>query len=306
MFRIGYMSDLHLEFEDRGPSSPTGAWFALQKARRTLAKEGHPNVGPLLADLRGQIDLMVIAGDTNTPKGRRKGLSGVRYGDQVARYLGVPVVVLAGNHEFFDGDLEEEIRELRKEATDTEGRVTFLERDHTVFDLPAGRLHVLGCTLWTDFALFGDVDLAADMAATGMNDFRCIGYSGRSFAPADAIEIHRESRGWLGETIAGIRVAEPEASILIVTHHAPSIKSIPKNRLDDVLTAAYASNVTTEVGAWHPSAWIHGHIHGICGYAIAKTPIRAAARGYIGHEIDIEAFSPQVLPVQEVSTSERL
>jgi len=159
--RVGHMSDLHLEFEERGPDYPTGAWFALQKARRALAADGHPRVGPLLADLREQIDLMVIAGDTNTPRGRRKGLSGVRYGDQVARYLGVPVVVLAGNHEFFDGDLEEEIRELRKEATETEGRVSFLEQDHLVSDLPVGKLHILGCTLWTDFALFGDVEMAA-------------------------------------------------------------------------------------------------------------------------------------------------
>lgn len=295
--RIGYMSDIHLEFEKRGPDHPTAAWFSLQKARRTLAADGHPLVGPLLAGLRGGVDLMVIAGDTNTSKGRRKGKSGVHYADRVARYLGVPVVLVAGNHEAYGGDLDEEIQELRKEASETEGRVTFLEREGAVFDLPGGRLRVLGCTLWTDFALFGNAKAAMKAAVEGMNDFQGARYRGAVFTPNDAREIHQQSKAWLGESIATIRAAEPEAPILIVTHHAPSIQGIPLDKRDDLLAPAYASNLEAEITAWHPLAWVHGHLHGQSAYDVAGIPIYSATRGYVGYEAGAESFRPQVVEI---------
>ena len=292
MLRVGYMSDIHLEFEESGPDHhPTGAWFALQKARRALVTEGHPSLGPLFTGLHGEIDLMVIAGDTNTSKGRRKGMSSVRYADQVARYLDVPVVIIAGNHEAYGGDLDEEIQELRKEAAETEGCVTFLEREGAVFDLPGGRLHVLGCTLWTDFALFGNAEAAMKTAAEGMNDFRGVRYRGAVFMPTDACELYLQSKVWLRESIAAIRAAEPGASILVVTHHAPSTRSIPADRLDDPLVPAYASNLEAEIATWRPSAWIHGQ----SAYDVAGIPIRSAARGYVGHEAGAESFRPQVV-----------
>lgn len=292
VIRIGYMSDLHLEFEERGPDHPTGAWFALQKARRALSEDGHPSVGPLLADMRGEIDLMVIAGDTQTARGRKKGRSAIHHADLVAQYLGIPVVAVAGNHEPYDGDLEEEIRELRKEAAETEGRVTFLEQEETAFDLPGGRLHILGCTLWTDFALFGDAEEAMNLAAEGMNDFRGVRYRGETFTPAAAREIHRQSKAWIGESVATIREEEPDALILVVTHHAPSIRSVPQNRLNDPLITAYASNLEAEIAAWQPSAWIHGHLHGECVYDVSGVSLRSAARGYIGYEAGAEMFKP--------------
>lgn len=75
---LGYMSDLHLEFEERGPDQPTGTWFALQKAQRALAADEHPQVRPPLADLREDIDLLVIAGNTTplTSRSTRKAKHG--------------------------------------------------------------------------------------------------------------------------------------------------------------------------------------------------------------------------------------
>ncbi len=291
------MSDLHLEFEERGTDHPTGAWFALQKARRALVTEGHPSLGPLLTGLHGEIDLMVIAGDTNTSKGRWKGMSSVGYADQVARYLDVPVVIIAGNHEAYGGDLDEEIQELRKEAAETEGCVTFLEREGAVFDLASGRLHVLGCTLWSDFALFGNTEIATKAAVEGMNDFQGVRYRGAVFTPTDAREIHQQSKTWLGESIATIRAAESEASILVVTHHAPSIQSISADSLDDPLVPAYASNLEAEIATWRPSAWMHGHLHGQSTYDVSGIPIRSAARGYVGHDAGAESFRPQVVEI---------
>ena len=86
--RIAYMSDLHLEFEPPYPS--TSGWEALRRAREALP--GHPDRGPLLKPLFGS-DLVILAGDIDL------GLKAIAYGEQVAAFVGCPVIMVAGNHE---------------------------------------------------------------------------------------------------------------------------------------------------------------------------------------------------------------
>ncbi len=60
--RVGYFSDLHLEFEVRREFVGDEGWLALRDVRR--ACPGHPEIGPYLGELKGGIDLLVVAGDT--------------------------------------------------------------------------------------------------------------------------------------------------------------------------------------------------------------------------------------------------
>lgn len=297
MLRIGYMSDLHTEFEGKGPSNPSGEWFALHKRRRELTREGHPDCGPLLDEIREQIDLLVVAGDTATPRGRLKGRSGIQYADRASQYLGVPVIVIAGNHEFYDGDMDEELAELRREAAATDGHVWFLEQDAVALDLNEERLHVMGCTLWTDFGVFGDVENAAHAASTGMTDFQDIRLGSEVFSPRDAMTRHRCSRVWIGEGMAAIRRDDANAKVLLVTHHAPSLRSVPEQLRNDVLTAAYASDLEEESAGWQPDVWMHGHLHGECDYHIGRTRVLSAARGYIGYGQGAEVFRPKIIAI---------
>jgi DNA repair exonuclease SbcCD nuclease subunit len=297
MTRVGYMSDLHTEFEGKGPSNPSGEWFSMRRRRRELAAQGHPEVGPLLDGIRDRIDMMVIAGDTATAKGRIKGRSGIQYADCVAKYLDIPVVMIAGNHEFYDGDLDEENRELHTEARATEGRVQFLECERWVFDRDGERLHVLGCTLWTDFALFGNADAVQQASAREMTDFASIRCRGETFSPKVALDLHHRSREWIGSVMSDLRRKEPHAKILLVTHHAPSLRSVPEALRKDVLTAAYASNLENEIARWRPDVWLHGHLHGACDYTLGGVRIVSGARGYIGLEQGVETFCPGVIDI---------
>lgn len=297
MIRVGYMSDLHTEFEGKGPADPSGAWFVLRQRRRDLVPHGHPEVGPLLDGIRGGIDLMVIAGDTATSKGRRRGRSSVQYADAVGRYLGVPVVMIAGNHEFYEGDLDEEISELRAEARATGGQVLFLECERTAFDYGGERLHVLGCTLWTDFSLFGDADTAIRASASGMTDFSAIRYQKRHLSPQVTLDMNRRSREWITTAMSDIRQEDPYAKVLLITHHAPSLKSVPESLREDVLTAAYASNLEDEAISWRPEVWLHGHLHGTCDYLLGDTRIISAARGYVGFGQGAETFLPRSIEI---------
>ena len=121
MTKIRLMSDLHLEF------------------------------GPLELEPAGE-DVLVLAGDIGLYT------QGLAWADEQAKALEVPVVMIVGNHEFYqtykrDGrSMVNTIAALRRAAEATEGRVTYLEND-TAF---VGGVRFLGATLWTDFDLFND------------------------------------------------------------------------------------------------------------------------------------------------------
>ena len=136
----------------------------------------------------------------------------------------------------------------------------------------------LGCSFWTDFSLFGDVRLAEIEAAEKMVDFRKIRVSPKFYKmrPANSALIHKNSVKWLGEKFK----KEGSLKRVVVTHHAPSIRSIPENFSSDILSVAYASNCEDLVKLSKAKLWIHGHIHAKLDYQIENTRVVCNARGY--------------------------
>ncbi|NLO80295.1 MAG: hypothetical protein GX093_08330 [Xanthomonadaceae bacterium] len=89
-------------------------------------------------------DLIVLAGDIG------RGLHGVRWAMAEAARLNKPVVYVFGNHEFYTctfPDLVEEARRLTVGSL-----VHVLENEQLTW----GAVRILGCTLWTDFLLYGE------------------------------------------------------------------------------------------------------------------------------------------------------
>lgn len=246
MPRVLVCSDLHLEF---GPWVPpkTGADFA------------------------------VLAGDVYT-KNRCLPAS---MGD-AREAFGCPVVAVLGNHEHYGGKVDSTLEKTRPAAEHL--GVTLLERQETVI---AG-VRLLGCTLWTDFRLFaGDDDdrmkLDAARCADGLTDFRIIRVAGdgyRRFRPKDAAILHYGSVSWLRE-----RLAVPfDGPTVVLTHHAPSKRSIPARYAEDTLSAAYASNLDRLIEETRPSLWVHGHVHDSCDYMVGDTRVVCNPRGYVPGE----------------------
>ena len=284
--RIAYASDLHLEFEARGPDKPTREWLDLAKLRK--ATPGHPLVGPSLLPLReARPDLLVLAGDIGL------GTRGITYADQVSQFLGTPVVYVAGNHEFYGRrDIAMLLPELHQAAAATEGRVTFLENEATQFDFPGGRLHVLGCTLWSDYALNGDGDgddmsivFAIRAARNGLNDHQgAILKGGTNFTPEMALEMHRASLASLDGEVTRIRKEDQDARILVITHHAPIPEANPQQFRGGELAPAFVSDLRPQIARWRPAAWIWGHTHFSVRTQLGGTLLASAQRGYIGYE----------------------
>lgn len=80
------------------------------------------------------------------------------------------MVYVAGNHEFYNGYWERTLDDMRQAAR--EFNVVFLENNA----LEIHGIRFLGCTLWTDFDLFGEKDRNWAMQRTGnaLNHYRLI------------------------------------------------------------------------------------------------------------------------------------
>jgi predicted phosphodiesterase len=251
--RILYMSDLHLE-RDR---------LFWPRRRRP---PGHPRAGPLLARTP-KPDLIVLAGDIGA------GLRGVDYADRLAGYVQAPVILVAGNHEFYRHDIARLLPALRAAAARTAGRVTLLENDTASLTIAGRTLHILGCTLWTDYALDGEAAAAAAMefALHNLNDHRLISEGGAAFTPRHAREHHLVSRNWLR---LGLQHLGAQTS-LVVSHHAPSALCL--GSLSGPIGAAYASRLIPPL---RPTAWIHGHTHHRHVTVQEGVTLCSAPRGY--------------------------
>lgn len=211
-----------------------------------------------------QADVIVLAGDIHT------GRNGIKW--ILETIPDRPVIYVLGNHEFYGQKIPKlttEIKELVKRS-----RVRVLENDA----VEIGDVVFLGAALWTDFRLNGDPVIAEVAAQAGMTDFRRIRVtpSYRRFRPKDARRIHAETIGWLTGQLESNRGKK----VVVVTHHAPSPRSIPERFRNDPLNPAFASNLEPFVGESGVRLWIHGHIHQRSDYQIGNTRVIANPRGY--------------------------
>jgi predicted phosphohydrolase len=183
-----------------------------------------------------------------------------------------PVVYVLGNHEFYGGAVPKLIEDFRRLCAET--NIHILENDSLIID----GVRFLGCTLWTDFCLFGDPARAGREAAMVMNDYRLIRVSPafRRLTGKDTAGLHWRSRRWLMQRLN----LDTTLPTVIVTHHAPSAKSLHPEEAGELIGAAYASNLDEFVAAIRARLWIHGHIHRSNDYRIGATRVISNPRGY--------------------------
>jgi Icc-related predicted phosphoesterase len=81
---------------------------------------------------------------------------------------------------------------------------------------------------------------------------------------------------------------------VVVTHHAPSSRSIDPAEEEELIGAAYASNLDSLVAESHARFWIHGHIHRPATYWIERTCIISNPRGY-PHSASESNFNPALV-----------
>jgi hypothetical protein len=90
-------------------------------------------------------------------------------------------------------------------------------------------------------------------------------------------------------------LAEPFGGpTVVMTHHAPSRRSIAGRYASDDLSPAFASDLEVLVAASRAALWQHGHVHDCFDYMLGKTRVRTNPRGYYGYELNPE-FDPNLV-----------
>jgi hypothetical protein len=238
--RLQLLSDLHLETETFAPAPADGA------------------------------ELLVLAGDIDA---HWDGLA-------LFRNWPVPVIYVAGNHEFDRRDVGEAWSGLRRRC-DTLG-IRMLERESAVLTDAAGRrIRFVATVRWSDFDLFGAAQRPRAIRASGY--FWKLMQATLDGRPFEADAMREEAlacRAWLAEELARPNTGWDRT--VAITHFGPSLRSADPRYGSQPATASFC-NADDDL---LPLAdlWIHGHLHCRHDYQVehpgGSTRVVCHARGH--------------------------
>jgi DNA repair exonuclease SbcCD nuclease subunit len=251
--KLQLYSDLHLETESFSPQPAPGA------------------------------ELLVLAGDIDS------GWAGYE------RFAGwpVPVLVVAGNHEFDGRDFDAAAAALRARCAAL--GLTMLERESLVFVAADGqRLRVLGTTRWSDFDLLGPA--ARPRAMRAAEYFMRLMAATRQGQPFDARAVRDEAlacRAWLERELSKPPHDEWDKTI-VVTHFAPSIRSADPRYGAQPATASFCNADDDLIP--RADLWLHGHLHCRHDYRLPRAgrlPTRVVCQSLgLAAKAEHEGFEP--------------
>lgn len=215
-------------------------------------------------------DVAVLAGDIDKPID--KALAWIAHERDHGALKKRPVIYVPGNHEFYDAALAMDMSEAMEHASQlgihllAPGVVTI------------GEVRFIGATLWTDYALNGQAEVAKIAAQLSLDDHKRIAFgtaaSNEPFTADHAARLHKRDRRFIED-----KLSEISSKVVVVTHHAPHRNSVV--RTGDPLSAAFASDLSTMIEVLEPTLWIHGHDHGSHHYRVGETLIVTNQHGYL-------------------------
>lgn len=210
-------------------------------------------------------DVLVLAGDLATRPGD--------LADLLRRLPAIPTLIVAGNHEFYGHSVGAATLASYRRAATAFSHCRYLENQAVVI----GGVRFLAATLWTDFA--GGAQAAACQRM--LNDFyRITAADGsRRIRPEDFAALHRRTAAWLAEELA-----RDHPRTVVVTHHAPSFRSVPPRFAGSSVSGAFCVDLEAMITMYQPAVWIHGHVHDSADYVLGRSRILCNPYGYEGQE----------------------
>ena len=254
--KLQLLSDLHLESESFSPEPRAGA------------------------------EVLVLAGDIDSTW------------QGYERFAGwpVPVLVVAGNHEFDDRELTQAWPALREHCA--RHGLTLLERESVVLTSDAGeRVRFVGSVRWCDFDAFGPAGQARALRAGAY--FQRVMAASIDGAPFDTDAVRREAqacRTWLTAALQEAPEGRWDRTVAI-THFAPSLRSADP-RYGPLPSTASFCNADDDLLP-HATLWLHGHLHCRHDYRVVHadggaTRVVSQARG-LQAKGEVEGFDAGLL-----------
>lgn len=211
--------------------------------------------------------------------------------------------VVAGNHEYYTTNRHcytmSEVDQKLKEVCDQFNNVKFLQKKRYEFIDNNIKYIILGCTFWAPIP-----NQYQGIIAIIMNDYRMIHNDDNfSLKPSDSDKIHQDHKFWLFSELDDIvskndndlieysadfesdyeldqsitSQSYSSTKVIVITHHAPSLKL--NQKVD--LPCGYAADYEHLIGDY-VYAWVSGHTHEVHNYKTdSGTLILANCIGYI-------------------------
>ena len=269
--------------QSKNPTTLTTSSFEI-RMKIQIASDLHLDLLPKLEGAEPSLiehtdaDVLVLAGDIHD------GFQGIQ---RFRRWKeGTAILYVAGNHEYYGHVYRAKLGQMQVCAT--EAGVHFLERNAIVIQ----GVRFLGATLWTDYRLFEPRYaqlLAMQEAKQRLNDHRRIRLDSGAFSPLDALAIHTATRRWLKEELE-----KPfEGKTVVVTHHGPHPHSVHQKYKDELLSAAFVSDLGELLDG--ADLWIHGHVHDSFDYQVGRCRVIANPAGYVLNRRTIQTMNEAVL-----------
>jgi hypothetical protein len=261
--KLQLLSDLHLETESFDPQPAPGA------------------------------DVLVLAGDIDSTWA------------SYSRFAGwpVPVLVVAGNHEFDGRCFDAASAGLAGMCADL--GFTLLEQTSVVLTAASGQqVRFLGTTRWSDFDTFGPAQ--RPKAARAAEYFLRLMATTRNGKPFDADAVREQAltcKAWLEAELPRRPAADPASGAaawthtVAITHFAPSLKSADPRYGKQPGTASFCN--TDDELLHHADLWLHGHLHCRHDYRVPRAgrpPTRVVAnpRG-LAHKGEVDGYMADLL-----------
>ena len=233
----------------------------------SYARQSHPTGNIPKTDA----DIILVAGDTSNSD------SGMLWLQEQAISLGVPIITIAGNHEYFNEDIlhfDKKLATWDNYSDDSNQGVRVLQCQH----IDIGDVRILGCTLWTDYQYQAN-EGTMDVVKRFMRDYKEIYAGSGLFSPELSMQLHAEQRQWLKQAL--ITAEQLGKKTVVMSHHSISPLSVSEKYATLPSNAAFITDLSAWMAeSWAPTLWVHGHTHEAFDYRINNTRVVVNPRAY--------------------------
>ena len=188
------------------------------------------------------------------------------------------IIHINGNHEFYGGSLIRGPAKL-KEIFSSFDNIDVAMNNKVV---RVDNISFICATLWTNYNSGNPVIM--QLVQNALNDYNHIRtghYDApykRKVTPRDLFSEHVTSKHFIFENVVIEKAAGQK--VVVVSHHAPSRKSIHPRFGDDPVNWGYVSELDLEIMDTKPDLWLHGHVHNSFDYMVGDTRVITNPRGY--------------------------
>jgi predicted phosphodiesterase len=199
-------------------------------------ERGDLNIGDFINIIKKNAEILVLAGDIGDP------FSNIYYKFiEYCSELFNHVLLITGNHEYYNYSIDEVDNKINK-ICDNFINVHYLNNKIFYYD----GLFFIGSTLWSNIP-----------ENTKMSDLMTIKdyHKIKDFNPITSNNLFTKNLEFIENNLNN------NINCIIISHHAPSYKCIPKEFHGDSVNCCFASHLDDLLS--HPNllGWIYGHTH---------------------------------------------